>query len=168
MSESGRPHRIEPCPGQESVWDYPRPPIVVPTAARVRVIHEGITLVDSTAAVRVLETSQPPAFYVPQSDIAMVRLAPSATRSVCEWKGVATYWSIVDGDRPQRDVAWSYPSPVPAFHVIRDHLAFYPQRVDECWVDDERVVANPGSFYGGWITSAVVGPFKGDAGTQHW
>lgn len=163
-----RPTRIEPGPGQESVWDYPRPPIVVPTTDRVRVIHRGRTVVDTTAARRVLETSQPPAFYVPPDDVDRSLLVPAAGRSVCEWKGVASYWSLaVDGELTP-EVAWSYAHPTAAFADITDHLAFYAQRVDECWVGDERVLPNPGNFYGGWITSHVVGPFKGAAGTLHW
>jgi len=159
-----RPRRIEPAPGQESVWDYPRPPAVSPTDAHVIVAHRGIVLADTRRAIRVLETSQPPAFYLPPEDVALDRLRPSATRTFCEWKGVAVYWSLDGAD----DVAWSYPSPDPAYVAITDHLAFYAQRVDACSVDGERVAANPGAFYGGWVTSKVVGPFKGAAGTLHW
>jgi uncharacterized protein (DUF427 family) len=163
-----RPTRIEPGPDQESVWDYPRPPIAVPTDERVRVVHRGVIIADTHAAIRVLETSQPPAFYLPKTDVAMDLLHTTASRSVCEWKGSATYWSLDAGDSRVDDVAWSYETPVPAFASIAGHLAFYARKVDECWVGDERVVANPGSFYGGWITSRVVGPFKGDPGTSHW
>lgn len=163
-----RPERIEPGPGQESVWDYPRPPVVVPCAERIRVIHRHVVVADSTHALRILETSQPPAYYLPPSDVDLDLLEMSDRHSWCEWKGQATYWSlIVDGHRDD-DVAWSYESPTPDFTAITDHLAFYAQRVDECWVGDERVVPNPGSFYGGWITSRVVGPFKGAPGTLHW
>lgn len=154
--------------GQESVWDYPRPPMVVPTDERVRVVHGGVVIADTRAAVRVLETSQPPAYYVPRGDVAMDRLRPSRSRSMCEWKGAASYWSIEVDETPLLDAAWSYDHPVPAFAAITGHLAFYAQRLDECWVNDEQVVANPGSFYGGWITSRVVGPFKGDPGTMGW
>lgn len=162
-----RPQRIEPGPGQESVWDYPRPPAVVPFAGRVRVVHGGITIADTTAAIRVLETSQPPAFYVPPTDIDTDLLAPSPSGSWCEWKGQATYWSLLRPE-PIADLAWSYPTPTAPFAAIATHLAFYAQKVDECWVDDEQVQPNPGSFYGGWITSRVVGPFKGGAGTLGW
>jgi uncharacterized protein (DUF427 family) len=162
-----RPQRIEPGPGQESVWDYPRPPAVVPFTGRVRVVHLGVTIADTTAAIRVLETSQPPAFYLPPGDVDTSLLAPSPSGSWCEWKGLASYWLL---QRPERitDVAWSYPEPTEPFAAIAGHLAFYAQKVQECWVDDERVQPNPGSFYGGWITSRVVGPFKGGAGTQGW
>jgi uncharacterized protein (DUF427 family) len=159
-----RPRPIEPGPGQESVWDYPRPPIVVPFAGRVRVVHAGVTLADTAAALRVLETSQPPAFYLPPGDVDIEMLRPSQATTWCEWKGAATYWDLGD----IRDVAWSYERPAAGFEAVAHHFAFYAQRVDECWVDDEQVLPNPGNFYGGWITSAVVGPFKGGAGSQGW
>jgi uncharacterized protein (DUF427 family) len=160
--------RIEPGPGQESVWDYPRPPALVPCRARVRVVHRGVTVVDTTSAWRVLETSQPPAFYVPPSEVHPGALSRSESRSFCEWKGAATYWDLQVGDAIVRDAAWSYESPVDAFAAITGYLAFYAQRVDACWVDDEQVRPNPGTFYGGWITSAVVGPFKGGTGSAGW
>ena len=163
-----RPERIAPTPGQESVWDYPRPPAVVACASRVRVVHRGLTIADTRVAIRVLETSQPPAFYIPRADTAQKWIVASDGRSLCEWKGLATYWSLVMDDTTVTDAAWSYEHPTRGFELIAGHLAFYAQRVDECWVDDERVVASPGSFYGGWITSKVVGPFKGDPGTEHW
>ena len=170
---SDRPRRIEPGPGQESVWDYPRPPAVVPTTDRVRVVHGGIVVADTRAAVRVLETSQPPAYYLPRADVRADLLRRTETRSVCEWKGAATYWSLVlpdghGGTDAVADVAWSYEQPTERFAAIAGHLAFYAQRVDDCWVDDERVQPNPGSFYGGWITSRIVGPFKGAPGTSGW
>ena len=165
-----RPARIEPGPGQESVWDYPRPPVAVPCERRIRVIHHGITLVDTSDAVRVLETSQPPAYYLPPSAITAQHLVPTSNRSLCEWKGLATYWSLTDerGRPDTLEVAWSYERPTAEFAPLAGMLAFYAQRVDECWVDDERVTPNPGTFYGGWITSHVVGPFKGAPGTLHW
>lgn len=160
--------RIQPGPGQESVWDYPRPPRVEAVPERLRVVVRGVTVADTTAAFRVLETSQPPAYYLPPTDIDLDRLTPTLTRTFCEWKGLAHYWSVtVDGEtRP--DVAWSYPDPTPRFEPIAGHLAFYPQRVDACFVDDEQAEANDGAFYGGWITSRVVGPFKGGPGTAGW
>lgn len=159
-----RPQRVEPGPGQESVWDYPRPPAVVSFDGEVRVVHAGRVVARTTRAVRVLETSQPPAFYLPPDDVDLTRLTRAAGRSWCEWKGPATYWAL-DG---VPDVAWSYEAPTPGFEAIRDHVAFYAQHVDECWVSDERVLPNPGNFYGGWITSTVVGPFKGGPGTLGW
>jgi uncharacterized protein (DUF427 family) len=159
-----RPQRVEPGPGQESVWDYPRPPAVVPYAGRVRVVHDGVAIVDTTAAIRILETSQPPAFYMPPADVRVDLLGRADGASWCEWKGSSGYWDL--GDRPQ--VAWSYEHPTAAFAAIAGYFAFYAQKVDECWVDDERVMPNPGMFYGGWITSKVVGPFKGGPGTMGW
>lgn len=163
-----QPARIEPGPGQESVWDYPRPPALVPSTERIRVVHHGVVIADSTSARRVLETSHPPTYYLPTADVDTDRLIRSARRSVCEWKGIATYWSVdVDG-AVVPDCAWSYETPTPGFAPITGHVAFYAQVLDECWVDDERVLPSPGMFYGGWITSRVVGPFKGAAGTLHW
>jgi uncharacterized protein (DUF427 family) len=158
------PQRIEPGPGQESVWDYPRPPAVAPFVGRVRVVNAGVVIVDTTAAVRILETSQPPAFYMPPADVRIDLLVRAEGASWCEWKGSATYWDL--GGRPQ--VAWSYEHPTPPFAAITGYFAFYAQKVDECWVDDERVLPNPGMFYGGWITSKVVGQFKGGPGTMGW
>jgi uncharacterized protein (DUF427 family) len=163
-----RIQRIEPGPGQESVWDYPRPPIAVGTDSLVRIVHRGVEIARTTSAVRVLETSQAPGFYLPRADIRMDLLHPSDNATLCEWKGRATYWTLrVDG-LDVADVAWSYERPTRRFASIAGHLAFYPQRMDECWVDDEQVLANDGSFYGGWITSRVVGPFKGARGTLGW
>ncbi len=165
---ASRPTRIPPGPGQESVWDYPRPPRVEPTDRRVRVVLGGVVIADTTKALRVLETSQPPAFYLPPDDVAMEHLEPTAKHSFCEWKGHAGYWTVTVGDRVARDGAWSYPAPNAAFAAIADHLAFYPRAMDGCFVDEERVESNDGDFYGGWITSSVVGPFKGAPGTGHW
>ncbi len=163
-----KPKRIESGPGQESVWDYPRPPRIEPSTRRVRVEFAGVLVAETRAAKRVLETSQPPAWYLPPEDVRLDLLEPSARRSFCEWKGTARYWTLRVGERCAEDAAWSYPDPTPGFQTIRDHLAFYPGRVDACWVDDERVRPGPGDFYGGWITSEVVGPFKGGPGTTGW
>lgn len=149
----------------ESVWDYPRPPRLEPTTRRLRIVHGGAVLAETIRAFRILETSHPPVYYIPQADIDMGRLHPSAGKSsFCEWKGRAAYWSLPGA----ADVAWSYPKPSPAYAALQDHLAFYPSRVDECSVDGERVEAQPGDFYGGWITSDLVGPFKGAPGTLGW
>ena len=158
----------------ESVWEYPRPPRLEPTASEVRVVHRGLVIAESRRALRVLETSHPPVFYIPPEDVRMALLRPSARRqSFCEFKGMAVYWSLSleqDGAEPVSvpDVAWSYPAPTPRFADLRDHLAFYASRVDECTVDGERVQAQEGDFYGGWITSRVKGPFKGPPGTRGW
>ena len=164
-----RPVPIPPGPGQESVWDYPRPPAIRPCARRVRVIHRGVTVADTTAALKVCETSQLPAYYLPRADVRTDLFVPSPNRSRCEWKGMAGYWSLwVPGEPPEADVAWSYDDPTAAFAAIRGHLALYAARVDECWVGDDRVEPNPGSFYGGWWTPDVVGPFKGGLGSSWW
>lgn len=169
-THSGRtrpPFAQMPAEGQESVWDYPRPPILVADARHVQVRLGEVVLAGTRRASRVLETASPPTFYLPPDDVRMDLLVPSAGTSWCEWKGRARYWSVRDGDDLIRDVAWSYPDPRPAFEAIRGHLSFYPGRV-ACYVDDERVRPQPGGFYGGWITSEIVGPVKGDAGTSGW
>lgn len=168
MATARRPQRIEPGPGQESVWDYPRPPRLERSERRIRVVHAGRTVAETTAAWRILETSQPPAFYLPPRDVDTDLLRSAAGRSFCEWKGAATYWDVVVGEAVASKAAWSYRDPTPAFAPISDHLAFYPQSLDACFVDDEQVDANDGDFYGGWVTSHVVGPFKGAPGTLGW
>lgn len=152
----------------ESVWDYPRPPALLPDARRVQVRFGGETIVDTTRAHRVLETSHPPTWYVPMADARMDLLVPEPRRTYCEWKGQAAYFSIRVGERVSRHAAWTYPDPVPAFAALRDHLCFYASRVDEARVDGEVVRAQEGDFYGGWITSDVKGPFKGAPGTMGW
>jgi uncharacterized protein (DUF427 family) len=149
----------------ESVWDYPRPPGVDPTAGRVVVEQDGEVVAANRRSRRGLERSHPPVYYIPAADVRADRLRPSARRpTVCEFKGTARYYDA--GDR--QAVAWSYPSPSPGYAAIAGHLAFYPGRVDAATVDGEQVEAQPGDFYGGWITSAVTGPFKGGPGTTGW
>ena len=160
--------RVEPGPGQESVWDYPRPPRVEDSARRVRVVFNGETIVDTTRAKRVLETSHPPVYYVPLADVRAGALRRSDRSSFCEWKGRAGYYTVAAGDRTAPDAAWFYPEPTPAFEPIRDYVAFYPSRMDACYLDDERVASQEGDFYGGWITGEIVGPFKGAPGTWGW
>ncbi|GAC1644156.1 MAG: DUF427 domain-containing protein [Herpetosiphon sp.] len=163
-----RPQRIAPGPGQESVWDYPRPPRVELSAARIRIMFQGVVIADSQRAQRVLETSHPPVYYVPPDDIRMEFLVEARGTTVCEWKGAASYWDVVVIGNRVPHAAWSYPRPTPDFAVLQRYLAFYPSKMDSCTVNDEPVVAQPGDFYGGWITSNIVGPFKGDAGTMGW
>jgi uncharacterized protein (DUF427 family) len=163
-----RPKRIDPGPGRESVWDYPRPPRVEPTARRVRVVFNDQVIADTCRAVRVLETSHPPGIYIPPEDVKSEFLRSSLRSTACEWKGRARYFHVVVGDRQAEDAAWSYPDPAPRFAAIRGFLTFYPGRVDSCFLDEEIVTPQEGNFYGGWITSAVVGPFKGAAGTWGW
>ncbi len=153
----------------ERVWDYPRPPAIVPCERRVRVQLAGETLADSTDAVRVLETSHPPTIYVPPSAVRAELLAPSSGGSTwCEFKGAARYVdAIVDGRRVAA-VGWSYPDPSRGYEALRDYVAFYPGRVDAAWLDAEPVQAQAGDFYGGWVTADLVGPFKGSPGTLGW
>jgi len=162
------PKRTEPLAGQESVWDYPRPPRLEQIGARLRVIFSGRTIVDTKSGYRVLETSHPPVYYLPPDDLAQEYLQAASGGSWCEFKGHAEYWSLSVDDRISNNAAWSYPKPTAAFTAIAGYLAFYASRVDECWVDDERVQPQEGDFYGGWITSRIVGPFKGGAGTRGW
>ena len=158
---------VVPGPGRESVWDYPRPPRVEAVPERIRVIVGGTVLADSTRAMRVLETAGAPVYYVPRDDVRMDLLRPSPTSSVCEWKGAASYWSL-SGERPTPDIAWSYEQPSPGFEAIRGSLAFYAAKVDEAWVGSERATPQPGGFYGGWMTSRIVGPVKGEPGSRGW
>jgi uncharacterized protein (DUF427 family) len=151
----------------ESVWDYPRPPRVEPTGRRITVRHNGVTVADTREAVRVLETSHPPVYYLPRSSV-VVPVRATGRRTVCEFKGVAEYWDLVVGPAVVSGAAWSYEDPAPAYEVLRARLAFYPSLVDECTVDGEVVLAQPGDFYGGWVTGDVVGPFKGGPGTRGW
>lgn len=163
-----RPKPDPVAPGQESVWDYPRPAIAQPSRRHIRIVHAGIVVAETNAAVRTIETSHPPSWYLPPDAIAPGLLRPSARRSFCEWKGEARYWHLEVGGRTFTDVAWSYPRPTPAFAVLRDHVAFYAGPFDLCSVDGERVRAQPGGFYGGWITADVAGPFKGAPGSMGW
>ncbi|MEU8778726.1 DUF427 domain-containing protein [Streptomyces sp. NPDC048606] len=130
--------------------------------------HHGVTLADSRACLRVLETSHPPVFYVPRDDVRTDLLSREERTTGCEWKGVATYWMLTVGGSRIPDAAWSYEAPAPRYRGIARHLAFHPRKVDVCTVDGERVRAQPGDFYGGWITDEIVGPFKGAPGTMGW
>lgn len=152
----------------ESVWDFPRPPRLEPTPRRIRVVFAGVTVVDTSRALRVLETSHPPTYYVPREDARMDLLEPTPRRSFCEFKGTAHYLTLRVADRVAEDCAWSYSDPMAGFEGLKDHLAFYPGRVDECLVDDEPAKPQPGGFYGGWVTADLRGPFKGDPGTEGW
>src|SRR5664279_3177114 len=153
---------------QESVWDYPRPPKAEATTKRIRVEFAGELVADSVRAIRILETSHPPVYYILRADVREDLLLPSARRSFCEFKGLASYWSLGLGDKFTTEAAWSYESPSPDYDAIRGHLAFYASRVDACYVDEERVQAQPGEFYGGWVTSDIIGPFKGRPGSETW
>lgn len=152
----------------ESVWDYPRPPRVETSTRRVRVVFNGVTIAETTRAFRVLETSHPPVYYIPPQDVRTEYVRPSRRRTFCEFKGEAAYYDVEVGGRVARDAAWYYPRPQSRYEALRDHVAFYPGRVDACFVDDEQVQPQAGDFYGGWITSDITGPFKGGPGTAGW
>ena len=157
-----------PGPGQQSVWDYPRPPRVEPSTAEVVVVLGGVEVCRTRRGLRVLETSHPPGWYLPVEDWAPGALQPAAGSSFCEWKGAADYLDVVGGDRRATRAAWTYPNPVPAYEVLRGTVAVYPAAMDSCTVDGEPVRPQEGGFYGGWITDDVVGPFKGPPGTLGW
>lgn len=152
----------------ESVWDYPRPPRVEPSGRRVRVIVDGTVIADSRRAVRVLETSHPPAWYVPPEDVRTDLLRPTTRRTACEFKGEASYFDVGADGQERREAAWAYASPLPGYETIAGYISFYPGRVDEAWIDDQRVMPQAGDFYGGWITPDISGPFKGGPGTRGW
>ncbi len=155
-------------PGQESVWSYPRPPAVDPTDEHVVVEFAGRVIADTRSAIRVLETSHPPSYYVPLADVDREALKHNPRRTFCEFKGQAAYVDLVAGGQRSELAGWYYPTPTPGFASLADHLTFYPSRVDRCLVDGEVVTASDSDFYGGWITSRVVGPFKGAPGTAWW
>ncbi len=154
--------------GQESVWDYPRPPRVEPDARHIVVRFAGEIVAETHRAHRVLETSHPPVFYIPPEDVRIELLEPTMAQTWCEFKGDAHYYDVRVGDSVASSAAWCYPEPRPGFESIQHAIAFYPSRVDECTVDGEVVTPQPGDFYGGWVTSEIVGPFKGEPGTGDW
>lgn len=157
----------QPGPGQESVWDYPRPPCLDADDREVTV-HLGTVLIACThAAYRVLETAGPPTFYLPRGDVTVALLEAGSGRSRCEWKGEASCWNVVAAGRRVDDAAWSYDDPFPEFEAIRGSISFYPALLS-CRVDGVRVKPQPGGYYGGWITPEVVGPFKGVPDSQDW
>ena len=173
------PTTISPATS-ESVWDYPRPPRVELVHNYIRIVHCGILLAETARSFRVLETSHPPVYYIPHANIAMHLLKPSPRpASLCEFKGLATYWSVdltLDpllnlSESPcavSLDAAWSYTQPARPYTALRNHIAFYANRIDQCTLDGELVIPQPGEFYGGWITSQVTGPFKRPAASQRW
>jgi uncharacterized protein (DUF427 family) len=162
------PRRDKTTPGQESVWDYPRPPRLERTNAHIVVVCNDIEIADTRQAFRVLETSHPPNYYIPPEDIVMDHLVPVPGVSWCEWKGQADYLDVVVSNARIERSAWRYRSPTSGFRAIRDHVAFYAGMMDACYVDGEQVVPQPGGFYGGWITRNITGPFKGVPGSMGW
>jgi uncharacterized protein (DUF427 family) len=152
----------------EDVAEYPRPPRVERVPWRIRVELAGALVADSRSTFRVLETFGAPVYYLPPEDVRLDLMTLSSGGTYCEWKGVARYWTVTVGDRVASRAAWSYPAPTRTFHQIRDHVAFYPSKMDACWVDDDRADPQPGDFYGGWVTPEIRGPIKGAPGTTHW
>ena len=163
-----RPWRDEPGPGQRSVWDNPRPPVLEAEPERIVVVLGGVVVADTGAAWRVLETSHPPTYYLPPDDFAPGVLEPADGSSFCEWKGVARYWTLVAGGERRERAAWSYPSPTPAFASLAHHVALYRHAVDRATVGGIDAEPQPGGFYGGWVTPRWSGPFKGIPGSQGW
>lgn len=156
-----------PLADQESVWDYPRPPIIRSDAREVIVRVGGIEVVRTTRALRVLETASPPGYYLPFSDVLAGAFTPSEGVSNCEWKGAARYWTITAGGVQLSNVGWSYDFPVEPYRILRDHVAVYATHA-ECTVNGERVRPQDGGFYGGWVTNDIAGPWKGAVGTGGW
>jgi len=161
------PFAAVPGPGQTSVWDFPRPPALVSDTREVVVHWGGVEVARSRRAVRVLETAHPPSFYLPWADVARPLFEPAPGSSLCEWKGPARYWTLVDGARRLPNVGWSYPEPLPGAEALAGCVALYPADL-ECTVDGMAVLPQPGGFYGGWITPELAGPFKGGPGSQGW
>jgi uncharacterized protein (DUF427 family) len=161
MSAAARP--------KESVWDYPRPPRVEPLDRAVRIEHGGVVVAESDRALRVLETASPPTVYIPAADVRTELLsAIPGEHTFCEWKGHASYFDLEAGGSRSEAAAWHYPEPREAFAVLKDHIAFYAGRVDAAYLGDEQVRPQGGSFYGGWVTDEIQGPFKGEPGSEGW
>ena len=152
---------------QESVWDYPRPPVCVADSRTVTIKLRDTVIASTTSAIRVLETASPPTIYIPPNDVQFDCLQPALGSSFCEWKGSATYWSVHIAGRTVPQAGWSYPEPSNAFQSIASYLSFYPAKV-VCLIDGEIVRPQPGGFYGGWVTDEIIGPYKGEPGTSGW
>ncbi|MBF4161065.1 DUF427 domain-containing protein [Nocardioides acrostichi] len=166
-----RPRPIAPGPGQESVWDYPRPPRLERTDERIEIVLGGTSIATTSDGWRVLETSHPPTYYLPSSAFAPGVLRPTFGSSHCEWKGAASYFDLAaaeDGPVLAERAAWTYPDPTPAFADLAGAVSVMPAAVEAAYVDGERVRPQEGGFYGGWITDRVVGPFKGVPGSWGW
>ena len=163
-----RPERIKPGQGQESVWDYPRPPRIEDFTGHIRVIFNNLVIADTHEAKQVLETSHPPVYYIPPRDIQMDCLIETPLTTWCEFKGKAHYYTVVVKKKKAKKAAWYYPDPVPEFMALTNYVAFYPSLMDACEVNGKKVKVQKGDFYGGWITKNIVGPFKGEPGTGDW
>jgi uncharacterized protein (DUF427 family) len=161
LAENGLP--------EESVWDYPRPPAIAPCERRVRIEHGGVVVAESDRALRVLETASPPTIYVSAADVRTDLLEQADRRhTVCEWKGRASYFHLDGAGERSEAAAWTYPEPKEPYRELQDHFAFYPGRVDACYLGDERVHPQAGDFYGGWVTAEIAGPYKGEPGSEGW
>jgi uncharacterized protein (DUF427 family) len=166
---SERPPWAEsPAAGQQSVWDFPRPPRIEAELRTVRVEHRGVLVAESRDALRIVETAGAPAFYLPVADVDESLLASVETVSFCEWKGRARHFRLQVAGDVVREAAWSYPDPFPEFEAIRDRFAFHPARIDGCWLGDAKATAQPGGYYGGWVTQDLSGPIKGGPGSGSW
>ena len=165
---SGWPTPDAVGPGQESVWDYPRPPRLETFAGSITIELGGRTIARTDRAWRVLETSHPPTYYLPPSAFDDGVLRRAAGSSWCEWKGVASYFDLVTETRVAERAGWTYLDPTPGFEPIAGAVAVMAAEVDRCTVNGEQVQSQPGGFYGGWITSWVRGPFKGIPGSRGW
>ncbi len=163
-----KPNPIPPQPGQESVWDYPRPPRLEDVDQSIRVIFNGIVLAETQSAKRVLETSHPPFYYIPPEDVKLEYLIQHSKKTFCEWKGWACYYDVSVGDQSVTHAVWQYLNPTPRFIPIKGYYSFYAHLMDACYVNEEQVMPQAGDFYGGWITANIVGPFKGEPGTWGW
>jgi len=147
---------------KESVWDYPRPPRLEHSAKQVQVVFNGVVVAESQRTIRILETSHPPAFYIPPDDVKLADYFKLTMRhTFCEFKGMASYYTLTVGDRTAENAAWFYPDPTVGYEGLKDYVSFYPGRMDACYVNGEKVTPQAGNFYGGWITAEIIGPFKG-------
>ena len=167
LGQERPPFAVPPGPGQESVWDYPRPPELRASNRHVLVRYGDFILADSMSTIRILETASPPTYYIPAVDVHSEYLVAAAGSSFCEWKGAARYWSLQTGTLSAPEIAWSYPDPTVRFRTIAGYFSFYPGKV-ACYVNEERVRPQRGGFYGGWVTRDIAGPYKGEPGTSHW
>ena len=150
--------------GQESVWEYPRPPSLETVSRHILVKTDSFTVAETREAIRILETASPPSYYLPPTSLK-TNLFERSDKSFCEWKGIANYLAL--DDLNSEPIAWVYKDPTFDFSSIRNYVGFYPARI-ECWLDGELVKPQPGLFYGGWVTDDLVGPFKGEPGTGWW
>lgn len=160
--------KVKPGKGQESVWDYPRPPKLEAFKGSIRIQFNDEVILETDQGLRVLETSHPPTYYFPKNSFKEGIFKPNPHSSYCEYKGIAGYFDIVVKGKTAKKAAWYYPNPTAPYKDLKDHVCIYAHLMDACYLNDERVKAQEGDFYGGWITSNIVGPFKGGAGTWGW